>query len=161
MREPVMTKVPPFKCHINIGGFVIWVILTSGPRRNTRKNWREKEGKEECDSRGHARDTGFRTVSNTSRRFDKWSDRRCPEESAYNNTEGINAVCNRRPLEITRGLVHDTGETRQGVKGTSGAYERTEVSNLLNAHRVALAHDIEIEDGNERQPNLTLAIVVV
>lgn len=32
---------------------------------------------------------------------------------------------------------------------------------MPNAPRVALTHDINVEEGNERQPNLALSIVIV
>jgi len=62
-----MTKAPPVHCCVSARLFAWEVLFTSGPRRYTRENWREKEGNEECDSRGHACDAGLRTNSNTGR----------------------------------------------------------------------------------------------
>ena len=39
--------------------------------------------------------------------------------------------------------------------------EAKEVSTLLNVLRVPLTNDANVEHGNERHPNLTLAILVV
>ena len=67
MREPEMTKALPDQRPVNPRVYINWIPLTSSPRGNTRENRREKDGNEECDSRGHACDAGLCTISNTGR----------------------------------------------------------------------------------------------
>ena len=53
-------------------------------------------------------------------------------------------------LEITRGIIHDIGETDHGVHGTSSICNRRRVGSLLNSPRDALTCDNNVEEGNKR-----------
>lgn len=109
---------------------------TSRPRWDRGKDWNEKDGDEETETSHHRRKSSKPSFSDAGTAFDKGGDWRAAEKRADGDTDGIAAICDSRPREITILGVNNAAEFNHRVQRRGGI------------------DDIHVEEGEECEREL-------